>query len=380
MPRALPLVATLITLGTAWSAEPVRPLDWKPIKPVDTAPTPAPVVPSRMNSAETPATGATPTASPAPAPADALDSDGSRFTPFNGLALQPMVISEVKGGSKVEGDTVIGIQWDLDLSLIHNRLTAFMRGLPESDGNRTIAKAALDLDLRVKAAGQSAAEAELNPGNHQDMGLFGTAGYGFVGSAGTANHLSDDATSLYFRADAGVGMENDQNFKNRQTVIGINLTATPSLSADLADYNILDWIPRVGRFLSGDDWNDSGSGRALPTFTIGFESVSASNNDLRDAIAPDDSSYTRLHLAFAGQAPIWRLPGSDRYIDGTISFDYYSELSAPSAVTDAGIDNLDHLTIGVAMPNGINMNLNYGERPMDPVRRGYFTVGWKFTL
>ena len=374
MPRALPLVATLVTLGTVWSAEPVRPLDWKPIKPVTTTPTPAPVVPSRMTSEATPATFAAPASTSSRTPTTELNSDGSRFTPFNGMMLQPMVISEV------DGDTILGLQWDLDLSLIHNRLTSFIRGLPKSDGNRSIAKGSFDLDARVQMAGQSAAKPALNPGNHQDMGLVGTAGYGFVGAAGSANHFSDDASSLYFRADAGVGLEADQLLKTRQMITGVSITATPSLSADLADYNILDWIPRVGRFLSGDDWTDNGSGRALPTITVGVDNVSASDNDLRQAIAPNDTSYMRLHVAFAGKAPVWRLPGSDQYINGTISLDLYREMSAPTSVTNAGIDNIDHLTVGVDIPSGLSLNFNYGELPMDPVRRAYFTMGWKFTL
>jgi hypothetical protein len=377
MPRALPLVATLLAIGSVWSAEPapepVRPLDWKPIVPVSTAPATSPA----------PAAPATPAPAPAytaPAAVEAKPAvplavaDASRFIPFNGVIIEPRVISTVNG------ETVAGVGWNLDFSLIHNRVTALVRGLPESDAYRTVVKDQLDFDLQVEGFGQIAADPDLNPANHQSGKLLASAGYGLVGAAGSANAFSDDASSLYFDAAVAVGLETNQSLSSSQMVTGIRLITTPSLKADLADFNIFDWIPRVGRFLSGDDWSDNGSGRAMPIITLGLDNVSAGSNDLRDQVAPDDSSYMRIHVAITGRAPIWHLPFSDQYLYGTASVEAFQELSPPSAVDDSGLDFIDNVSLGLEMPNNLTISVHRGELPMDPGRRTYWTLGWKLTL
>jgi hypothetical protein len=182
------------------------------------------------------------------------------------------------------------------------------------------------------------------PTSEAEAATFDRAGMACAKANGIDKKVKgDDDPAYYYWVDFHGGVEANQDYSQTHTLFGLTAALAYQPDSAGANYNLFDlpfsWLRQA-----------FGSARYVapyPSLLLGIDRIDADENDPRSALTAD-TTFSRLkaEVAFATQVANF----SGQILRLTTSYRYYKEMSAPSAVKAAGLDEFNFFTASLRFP------------------------------
>jgi hypothetical protein len=177
---------------------------------------------------------------------------------------------------------------------------------------------------------------------------------------------------LFLSADFDADVEHDQTFTNVQFVGSAQIRGKV-LSP------IFDWpfslIRRVTSDSDGEpkNWLNRAGG---PYFWGGIGYVDASENDARQALTTEHSSFARAHAGVSYRTEIFGTTEANA-VALELSWRYYYEINAPGVIKAQHLDDISYFKATFLLPKGIFIEYTDGKLPVDVAGGSTVSVGWR---
>lgn len=241
---------------------------------------------------------------------------------------------------------------------------------------RSLRMARLGRDLADVAPEAYARLAERYPGSVAVETLRADPEYVALEREAHAAVLASIPNELVWDFDVHAGMEANQEFSERQVVLGAAVAARVidwDGRHEHARFNVFDWPAATLRWLLGWDEAFSPSIEALPGVVASIDVVDGSEVSLRGAA--DQDTYLRWGLDFGWRSRLGEVAGQELGL--TARWRVFEEFDAPSEIRDAGIDGANHLKLALDLPGAWELAYTTGRLPLDPQDDSTFALGYR---
>jgi hypothetical protein len=165
----------------------------------------------------------------------------------------------------------------------------------------------------------------------------------------TIRHATENIVrggASYYVVDFNGGVEANQNYSMTHTLFGLTGAYASRPSEGSAKFNLFDAPFRLLRKgFSGLDDKDYVA--PWPSLLLGLDRVEADEDDPRSALT-EDETYTRARGEVAFNTQVANFSG--KIVRFNVSWRYYKELSAPSSVKVAELDEFEFVTASLRFP------------------------------
>ena len=158
--------------------------------------------------------------------------------------------------------------------------------------------------------------------------------------------IEDEPGASYYWLDFHGGVEANQDYSQTHTLFGLAGAYSYQPAADHARYNVFDAPFRLLR-QSFSGQTDTDYTAPYPSLLLGIERLDADEKDPRSALTTD-RNFTRAKAEIAFNTQVANLGG--QIVRLNASYRYFKELSAPSAVKAADLDEFNFFTVSLRFP------------------------------
>lgn len=152
--------------------------------------------------------------------------------------------------------------------------------------------------------------------------------------------------SYFYWLDFHGGVEANQDYSQTHTLFGLTAALAFQPDSNHAKYNIFD-LPFSWLRNAFADSRNNGFVAPYPSLMLGIDRLDADAKDPRSSLTTDPT-YNRVKAEVAFATQLANIGG--QIVRLTTSYRYYKELSAPSAVTAADLDEFSFFTASLRFP------------------------------
>jgi len=255
---------------------------------------------------------------------------------------QPFNISRLSYELAIDGSYVIDdAKNNKDLSTI----TANLKLARGSFGKLKV------IDATISNAFLNCLNAIPFPTSEADIPAYDRNSSKCVKANGIDKAISADTDSSYYWLDFHGGVEANQDYSQTHTLFGLSGAYARQPSRDHRHYNLLDAPFRLLRSAfdtqSKDEFAKTDYVAPYPSVLLGIERLDADEQDPRSALTTE-TTFTRAKAEIAFNTQLANFGGEIVRLNA--SYRYFKELSAPSAVKAAELDEFDFFTASLRFP------------------------------
>jgi hypothetical protein len=182
-------------------------------------------------------------------------------------------------------------------------------------------------------------------------------------------------THLYWDLAGSARIESDQDFDEKQNVLGATVGAVLDVPHPVP-MNLFDWPAAALRYLSGYDPEFSPRGSSLPSLQVELATVKPDGDSVRTA-SGDTRQFMRVRLEAGMRSPVFGKPDGNRiFLDA--GYRLYQELGASRAAKAADIDQFSYFVAALVSSTGPYASYSTGRLPFDRRNDQVYELGFKF--